>query len=175
MTKLLLCLLALLVATPAMAQQKAPLYLDRNGNSQGATGTFCVATDATACPGGGVADPSYVILEPSGAAAAGITPVATTAVSSGVVAKASPGNVYRVSITTGGTAGYLMGFNATAIPADGAVTPSMCRVVAANATLSVSYADMPSYWTTGISFAFSSTGCFTKTASVTAFIEYSVK
>jgi hypothetical protein len=115
-----------------------------------------------------------IATTPQSSATAAITPGASPAVEGGRVAKASAGNVYRVSITTGAAAGYLLGFNAIAIPADGAVTPSMCRVVAANSTLSVSYADMPARWGTGVTFVFSSTGCFTKTISATAFFEWSV-
>jgi hypothetical protein len=115
-----------------------------------------------------------IAATPQSLANAAITPNASPAVEGGRVAKASGGNVYRVSVTTGAAAGYLLGFNAIAIPADGAVTPSMCRVVAANSTLSVSYADMPARWGTGVTFVFSSTGCFTKTISATAFFEWSV-
>lgn len=103
-----------------------------------------------------------------------LTPAASTVTEGSHVAKASAGNLFRVSITTGASAGYLMGFNLTTDPADGAVTPVMCRAVAANSTLSISNGDFPSRWATGITFAFSSTGCFTKTESATAYFEWAV-
>ncbi len=105
-------------------------------------------------------------------AAAGIgTPMTTTsAAASSLVLKASAANLYRVVVTSGASAGYVMIFNATSAPADGAVTPVDCRAIAANASLSISYADAPARLTTGATVVFSTTGCFTKTASATAFI-----
>lgn len=100
-----------------------------------------------------------------------IVPTASAANESGRVLKASAGNLYRLSVTSGASAGYIMAFNATTVPADGAVTPLMCRAIAASSTLTMSMSDMPARFTTGISVAFSTTGCFTKTASATAFIE----
>lgn len=114
---------------------------------------------------------AYNVLTPTASANNAVVGTASAAAESGRVLKASAGNVYSVSITTGGSAGYLMLFNATTVPADGAVTPVMCRVVAANSTLTVSSGVIPQRYTTGISAAFSTTGCFTKTASATAYIE----
>lgn len=115
-----------------------------------------------------------VTLAPVNIAAGAIVPGSSSATEGSHVACGAACNVYRVSVTTGGTAGYITGFNATSAPADGAVTPVLCRAVAANSTLSISYADMPSRWSTGATFVFSSTGCFTKTISATAFFEWSV-
>lgn len=112
-----------------------------------------------------------VAIAPQSSANGAIAGVVSAAVEGSHVLKASAGNLYRVSITTGGTAGYLMVFNATTAPADGAVTPTMCRVIAANSTLSVTVDGMPVRFSTGITAVFSSTGCFTKTISATAFIE----
>lgn len=100
-----------------------------------------------------------------------IVPSASAAVESGRVLKASAGNLYRLSTTTGASAGYLLVFNSTTVPADGAVTPLICRAIAATSTLTVSFADIPARFSTGISVSFSTTGCFTKTASETAFFE----
>lgn len=115
-----------------------------------------------------------VTLAPMNIAAGAIVPGSSSAAEGSHIACGAACNVYRVSVTTGGTAGYITGFNATSAPADGAVTPVLCRAVAANSTLSISYADMPSRWSTGATFVFSSTGCFTKTISATAFFEWSV-
>ena len=118
---------------------------------------------------------AYTVPTPTTASTNAVAGISSPSVEGGRVLKASAGNLYRVVVTTGGTAGYLMVFNATTVPADGAVTPGICRAVAANSTLSVSVADMPISWSTGITAVFSSTGCFTKTVSATAFFEGYVK
>ena len=104
--------------------------------------------------------------------AAAITPLASTAAESSHVFKASAGSAYSIYVTTGATAGYLMIFNATSAPADGAVTPIDCVQAAAEATVGVSSAGAPpDAFSTGITAVFSTTGCFTKTASATAFFK----
>lgn len=100
-----------------------------------------------------------------------ISPVSSPAAEGARVFKTGPGNLYRLSVTTGGTGGYLMVFDATAAPADGTVAPAVCRAVAANSTLTVALADPTARFGTGIAAVFSSTGCFTKTVSATAFFE----
>lgn len=98
------------------------------------------------------------------------TPVVSTAAEGSRVLKASPGTLYALYITSGASAGYIMTFNATSAPADGAVTPINCVVIAANATIALSFAPHPpEYYSTGITAVFSTTGCFTKTISNTAF------
>lgn len=106
---------------------------------------------------------------PSDLASAAATAFATTVAASGIVAKATPGNLYDINITVGASAGYLMIFNATAVPADGTVTPAFVLPLAANAGLAFTF-PVPKRFSTGISIAFSTTGPFTKTASATAFI-----
>lgn len=106
---------------------------------------------------------------------AAILPVVSTSVGSSLILKASAGNLYRIAVTTGATQGYLMVFNAVTAPADGAVTPQLCRVIAANSSLEVDHAEIPQRYATGITAVFSSTGCFTKTASATAMIEGDVE
>lgn len=110
-----------------------------------------------------------VSIAPNTSANAAIVPTVSSALASGVVAKASPGNLYRVTLTTT-VSGYLMGFNSITVPADGAVTPQLCRAVPAGST-EVDHAEVPQRYTVGISIAFSTTGCFTKTASVSAMFE----
>lgn len=80
-----------------------------------------------------------------------------------------------IYVTTGGTAGYLMIFNATSAPADGAVTPTECVVAPANTTTSFDFGDTSEQYVTGLTAVFSSTGCFTKTASSTAFFRGSAQ
>lgn len=84
----------------------------------------------------------------------------------------APCNLRSVYVTTGAVAGYLMTFNAVSAPVDGAVTPRDCIVVPANSTVSLIYDDMTQEsFNTGLTAVFSSTGCFTKTASATAFFK----
>ena len=98
------------------------------------------------------------------------TPVVSTATESGRVLKASKGCIISGYVTTGAAAGYMMIFNSITIPADGAVTPVNCIYVPANTSIGLIWAPQPPEWySTGIAIAFSTTGCFTKTASATAF------
>lgn len=99
-----------------------------------------------------------------------IAPVVTTAVASSLVIKASPGSLYGASLTAGASAGYLLIIDAIAAPADGAVTPKYCQAVAANQTIEMPWYAVPFKFNVGIVAVFSTTGCFTKTASATAFI-----
>lgn len=112
---------------------------------------------------------TYVVASPSAAAAVGITPVVTSVAAGSLVVKATPGNLYSVQIGTAGSAGFLMMFNATSAPADGTVTPVFCKAVAANTTAEFPLIP-PAAFSTGITAVFSTTGCFTKTISATAFI-----
>lgn len=112
-----------------------------------------------------------VILQPSQAPAIGIIPVVTSTLTSGLIIKTGPGNLYSV-VATGQTAGFLMIFNSAAIPADGAVTPNDCVQVPANSTVSVSFSPSPpEVFTAGISAAFSTTGCLVKTAIAALFMK----
>lgn len=132
-------------AAPTYSAGAQPLSQDLNGNLRTVTG-------------------------PSSASSAGITPVVSTAVESNHILKGSAGNLYGVYITTGATPGFMMVFNATTAPADGAVTPNQCIVAPANSTTGLTFnSGPPSVFSTGITAVFSSTGCFTKTASATAF------
>lgn len=98
------------------------------------------------------------------------TPIRSSAAEGSRVFKASPGTLYALYVTTGASAGYLMTFNATSAPADGAVTPVNCVYVPATTTIALSWAPQPpEYYSTGITAVFSTTGCFTKTVSATAF------
>lgn len=115
------------------------------------------------------------VTTPSALAANAVTPAATTAVASELILKASAGNLYSVNVAAGATAGFLLIFNATSAPADGAVTPVKCLPIAANAGVEMSVREMPEFFSTGIVAVFSSTGCFTKTASATAFISGDAK
>lgn len=109
---------------------------------------------------------------PQSTASGSLTPTVSAAVTGGVVYKASAGNLYSVTVTAGASAGYLLMFNSTTVPADGAVTPQQCIPVAANAGLTWDAVSggVPERYTVGIVGVFSTTGCFTKTISATAFL-----
>lgn len=83
----------------------------------------------------------------------------------------APCIIRSLYVTTGAVAGYLMTFNAVSAPVDGAVTPIECIVAPANSTVSLDFGETAEPYVTGLTAVFSSTGCFTKTASATAFFK----
>jgi hypothetical protein len=98
------------------------------------------------------------------------TPVVSAAVEGSHILKATPGCLIATYVTVGATGGFLMIFNLTTVPGDGAVAPIECIQVAANTTNFLNWAPQPPEWfSTGIVAVFSTTGCFTKTISATAF------
>lgn len=102
----------------------------------------------------------------------GITPIVSAALEGSHVFKGAAGVNYSIYVTTSTTPGYLMTFNATSAPADGAVTPIECVAVPASSSVSVSLGSgPPDTYSTGITAVFSTTGCFTKTVSATAFFK----
>jgi hypothetical protein len=100
---------------------------------------------------------------------AGIPSTATTVAAGSLILKASAGQLYSVSCTTGASAGYLMIFNSTTVPADGVVTPVYVASIPATTTYSTDF-EFPIYCATGCTLVFSTTGPFTKTISATAFL-----
>lgn len=120
---------------------------------------FPMCAAATDIPGG---------LTPVKSAAAEGSNVLCTPTSDGCKLRA-------LTVTNGATAGYVLVFNATSAPADGAVTPVYCWAMpATNSTIGVDFTT-PARFTTGITVVYSTTGCFTKTASATAFFSAEVK
>ncbi len=113
-------------------------------------------------------------VAPSSSSTVAIAPLASGSAEASKVFKASAGNLYAYQVTTGATAGYVMIFDAASAPVDGAVTPKKCVAVAANSTVGVTN-DPPEAYATGITAVFSTTGCFTKTASATAMFSGDVK
>lgn len=128
-------------------------------------------------PGGGLAcndisstNPLPTSPAPSSAAGFGITAVVSAAAEASHVLKASAGNLYGIYVANPSASGFLMVFNSTAVPSDGAVTPIECVPVSASNVAFVNYLPgPPEVFSTGISVALSSTGCFTKTTSPTGF------
>lgn len=101
-------------------------------------------------------------------AAAPATPVVSASVEGSHVLKAAPGCLLAVYGTIDSTTvGWLMTFNSTTVPADGAVTPIECVYVnTAPGSIGLNFAPLPPEWySVGIVVVFSSTGCFTKTVS----------
>jgi len=73
-------------------------------------------------------------------------------------------NLFNVSAVAGGTAGLLMVFDATTVPADGTVAPTLCIPIAANARVREDF-PRAARFATGVSVAFSSgTDCQAKVA-----------
>lgn len=116
----------------------------------------------------------YVNNAPSAASDAGITPVTTSALAANQIVKASAGNLYSFEIsadsTLSGAAWWIMIYNATSAPVDGAVTPLKCYAMALGVTSYSAAFPIPVAFSTGITIGVSTTGCFTKTASTHAFI-----
>lgn len=98
---------------------------------------------------------------------------ATAAVSGGVQAKVGAGTLVTLQVTSGASAGFVLLFDSATIPADGAVTPKFCQTLAA--TSSFLLPDITTSFQFGMAIVFSTTGCYTKTASATAFIAYGVQ
>lgn len=108
---------------------------------------------------------------PSSEAIDGLVPVFSTALEASHILKASAGNLYNLTVNIGATSGWLMLFDATTVPADGAVTPSYATPLLSNGTLgflSLEWDTAPVHFVNGIVAVFSTTGPFTKTASVAA-------
>lgn len=106
---------------------------------------------------------------PSSAAGAATTSASSTAAASNLVLKGSAGNLFNLTVTIGATSGYAMLFDATSLPSNGAVTPVWCYPIASNGTnggVAIEFAT-PKPFGTGITAGFSTTGCFTLTASAT--------
>lgn len=102
------------------------------------------------------------------------TTVATSALAANLVVDAVPGKLFSFNVSADSTlsaaAWWVMIYNATSAPGDGAVTPAKCYAAPAGATsLSGAFTTPPSF-STGITIGVSTTGCFSKTASIHGFI-----
>lgn len=121
-------------------------------------------------PLAGDASGLYAVEVPSASTNAGVAVNATSVAAGSLIVKASPGNLYGYNVTSAASAGYVMIFNSATVPADGTVTPARCIPLAANTGLEVDLRGQPTFFSAGIVIVFSTTGCFTKTISATAFI-----
>lgn len=114
--------------------------------------------------------PAQSQIQPLSAPA--IAPVSSPATEGSRTFCSGPCNLWSLYVTTGATAGFLMTFNQQTVPADGAVTPVECVVIAPNQTGGIDFSPgPPDLYRQGMTAVFSSTGCFTKTASATAFFK----
>lgn len=170
MRKLVLLGLALLFA-PCSALAETVAFID-----QGGVGRTVYVSSANPLPTTAVLSGGTISLAPTSAAASGIAPVVSSSAESSHVLKSSAGNLYGVYVTTGATPGYLLVFDATSAPSNGAVTPKQCIIAPANATTGLNYGlGPPAVFATGITAVFSTTGCFTLTLSATTFFNGAVK
>ncbi len=148
------------------------------------------SSSTTALPAGSAIIGNVRIDQTTTGTTNGITPVPSATSAAGLLTSSSAAltatqsvsgvhNLYSYQIsadsTLSGAAWWLMIFDATAAPADGAVTPKKCYAMPSGSTLSTGAFTSPLAFATGISFAVSTTGCFTKTASVHAFISLDYK
>ena len=108
-------------------------------------------------------------------APAASTPVTSAALAANQVVKASAGTLYSFEVqadsTLSGAAWWIMFYNATSAPADGAVTPLKCyAVTSGQPQAGGTFGAGGIAFSAGIVIGVSTTGCFTKTASTHAFI-----
>lgn len=99
-----------------------------------------------------------------------VEPVTSTAAEGSHVFKNAAGTLYSLSVVVGAVSGWLMLFDATSAPANGAVTPLGVWPVASDGTSGFFQVPINVPWSfaTGITAVFSSTGPYTKTTSATA-------
>lgn len=161
MKRLLLSLLFSLAAMgAAFAQQPVALYC-LNPNATGGLDRYVPCSSTV---------PLQITGTVSSGPEAAVSSAQSTAAASNLVIKASAGNLYQLTTAIGATSGYVMLFDATALPSDGAVTPVWCGPVTSSGTnglVALSFSP-PKAFATGITAGFSTTGCFTLTASATA-------
>jgi hypothetical protein len=119
---------------------------------------------------------ALLALAPVPAAAQAVgTNTASPAVTGSLVVSPRPGYLLGANVVTSGSAGYLMLIDSATVPVDGAVTPARCLPVAANTGIDLNLRSAPIRFTNGIVLVFSTTGCFSKTASATAFLAGDVR
>ena len=104
-----------------------------------------------------------------------VVSVQSTVAESSHILKSTAGSLFGFSATSGASAGYVLFFDAISNPNDGTVTPKLCYQLPANSTIGASWINYPIAFSTGIVVEFSSTGCFTKTDSNTAFFSAQVQ
>jgi len=104
-----------------------------------------------------------------------IPSVPSASVEGSHIFKTTSGVLTGFNVTSGASAGYVLIFDSATVPADGAVTPMFCYSLAAATTGSSGWLQYPVPFTNGIVMVFSTTGCFTKTISNTAFFSAQIQ
>ena len=152
------------------------LFFASPGNAQQVTAMCVVGTNAlnqgNSCVPVGPSSPLPVASAP--ASTGGLTSSSTAALAANQVVKASSGNLYSFEVSADSTlsaaAWWVMVYNATSAPDDGAVTPVKCYALPSGSTSLSAAFPTPVNLSAGIVIGVSTTGCFTKTASAHAFI-----
>lgn len=123
------------------------------------------------------ANPLPVAAGASNASTAGLPATSpSSALSSNWVGCSATCNLYDFQVSTTTASVWVMAFDATALPSNGAVTPKKWWQVAANATLGVAWSgEPPLNLTNGLVLGCSTTGPFTLTASATCSFSGGVK
>ncbi len=102
------------------------------------------------------------------------TVVSSAALAANLVVLGAPGSLFSFNVTADSTlaaaAWWIMIYDATTAPGDGAVTPAKCYGVPLGTTSVSGAFPAPVSFATGIVIGVSTTGCFVKTASTHAFI-----
>lgn len=105
--------------------------------------------------------------------------VASSALAANQVVNAAATNLYAFEVAADSTlsaaAWWIMIYNATSAPGDGAVTPAKCYAMPLGTTSFSAAWPKPVRFSTGVTIGVSTTGCFTKTASTHAFISADYK
>lgn len=166
---LLVIALAALIVAPAMAQQSVLPYSVTGTTSTGQLITAPVSASApfpVILPATGT--PSTVVIGPN-------TYSASAALAANQIVKGSAGTLYSFDVaadtTLQGAAWWIMIYDATTAPADGAVTPVKCYAMPSGTTsFSATFPGGGVSLLTGIVIGVSTNGCFTKAASTHAFI-----
>jgi hypothetical protein len=146
--RLMLPLLALFFSVSAFAQTPMTPVYPRDNNASGSTITSFLPS---------------------------VLPSSTAVLSANRIVKAAPGNLYSFEVsadaTLSGAAWWIMIYDSATVPADGASqTPIKCYALTSGTTLYERVFAVPLNFRNGIVIGVSTTGCFTKTESVHAFI-----
>lgn len=146
------------------------------GTALGAMANYGTSPGAVLVPGVNafITNTVAVTNAPSAASTSGLTPTTTSALAANSVIKASAGNLYSFEVAADSTlsaaAWWIMIYNATSAPGDGAVTPLKCYAMPSGTTSFAAAFPTPVAFSTGITIGVSTNGCFTKAASTHAFI-----
>ena len=162
---ILLAALGLAAPAPALAQQAAVAKVLSSCGSATypANSSQAITQDTTgaAC--------NNATLTPAAGTVVSSAALAANLVIKNAAAKLVSFNVSADS-TLSGAAWWVMIYNATSAPGDGAVTPAKCYAASSGTTSLSGAFTAPATFSTGITIGVSTTGCFTKTASTHAFI-----